>query len=214
MLISEYLFLYGLDENSKKNEMKNLRILLAGAMLFDLEQKGLIVIHPTESIIIGPIVELKNPKLTNNVVLDEAIREISSKKRDFPVSYWLSKFRNKKHERLVIENLIHSKNIQQVGKKFEILRSEIKDEMNNSFVQIILKDHEPEEKFRLLLMISCLRSVNWKLLPNEINYKDTTIKERLREFQEMMVKDKVGFYIAMQVPKTTYKVGGSITYRF
>ncbi|MFW9853246.1 MAG: hypothetical protein ACFFDS_09895, partial [Candidatus Thorarchaeota archaeon] len=139
---------------------------------------------------------------------------IASRKRDFPVPYWLSKFRSKNFRKLIINNLIYNKYIQQVGKKYEILKPVIKDEISNKIIDCIIKNHEPDIKLKLILMLSCLRTVNWKLLPHIINCKDDVIKERIEEFQEMMVKDKVGFYVAMQVPKTTYRVGGSITYRF
>jgi hypothetical protein len=214
MLISENLFLYSIDEKSKKSELKNLPILLAGAILYDLELNGIITIQPAENIIVGPIVHLANPNKTGNAVLDVATNEILSRKRNFPVPYWLSKFRNKKIRKIIVENLILTKYIQQIGKKFEITKPVIRDEITNKIINVLLKDHEPDKEFRLFLMLSCLRSVNWKLLPREINYGDDIIKERLENLQEMMVKDTVGFYIAMQVPKTTYRVGGSYSYRF
>lgn len=214
MLISETLFLYSIDEESKKIELKNFPILLAGAILYDLESEGIITIQPFESVIIGPLVHLEVVKKTGNLIFDEAIDAILSRKRDFPVPYWLTKFRNKKFRKLVIDNLIHNKYIQQIGKKYEIIKPVIKDEINNKIINCIIKNHEPDNKLKLFLMLSCLRTVNWKLLPDIINHKDKVIKERIEEFQETMVKDKVGFYVAMQVPKTTYRVGGSITYRF
>ncbi|MHA1955026.1 MAG: GPP34 family phosphoprotein [Candidatus Heimdallarchaeaceae archaeon] len=194
--------------------MKNLPILLAGAILYDLELEGIVTIQPAQNIIIGPLVHLNNITKPGNPILDGAIDSIISGKRNFPVSYWLSKFKSKKFRNLIIENLIHFKHIQQIGKKFEILNSIVKNEINEKIVYCVVKDLEPDKKLRLLLMLACLRSVNWKLLPDEIDFKDETIKEILEEYQEMMVKDTVGFYIAMQVPKTTYKIGGSIAYRF
>ena len=214
MLISETLFLYSIDEESKKIEMKNLPILLAGAILYDLELEGIITIQSLQNMILGPLVNQRDIKKTGNPILDGAIDSILSKKRDFTVPYWLSKFRSKNIRNNVINNLISNKYIQQIGKRYEILKPSVKFEIADGIIGCILKNQEPDEKFRLFMMLSCLRSVNWDLLPSEINYKDDTIKERLEEYQEMMVKDKVGFYVAMQVPKTTYKIGGSITYRF
>ncbi len=160
------------------------------------------------------MVHLENVKETGNPILEAALDALSSRKRNFPVSYWLSKFRSKNYRKIIIANLIQNKYIQQDGKKYSILRPTIRDEINNKIINCVLKDHEPDNKLKRILMLSCLRSVNWKLLPNIINYKDEMIKERLEEYQEMMVKDKVGFYIAMQVPRTTYRVGGSISYRY
>ena len=194
--------------------MKNLPILLAGAILYDLELEGIVTIQPAQNIIIGPLVQISNIKKTGNSNLDSAIDSIISRKRNFPVSYWLSKFKSKTFRNLIIENLIHYKHIQQIGKKFEILNSTVKNEINEKIVYCVVKDLEPDKKLKLLLMLACLRSVNWKLLPTEIDYKDETIKEILEEYQEMMVKDTVGFYVAMQVPKTTYRIGGSFSYRF
>ena len=214
MLVSENLFLYSIDEHSKKSEMKSLPILLAGAILFDLELEGIISIQPAQNIIIGPIVQLNNIKKTGNPILDGAIDAFISRKRNYPVPYWLSKFRNKNFKRMIINNLVLNKFLQQDGKRFEILKSTFRYELDENIISCIIKEHEPDNKFNKFLMLSCLRSVNWKLLPNEIDHKDEMIKERLEEFQEMMVKDTVGFYVAMQVPKTTYRVGGSISYRF
>ena len=194
--------------------MKNLSIFLAGAILYDLELNGIISIQPAEDIIIGPMVHLIDHKKTGNAILDAATNEILSRKRNFPVPYWLSKFRNKKFRKIIVEDLILSKYIQQLGKRFEIIKPVIRDEIDNKIINCLLKDHEPDNEFRIFLMLSCLRTVNWKLLPSEIDYNDDIIKERLENFQEMMVKDTVGFYIAMQVPKTTYRVGGSYSYRF
>jgi len=214
MLITEKLFLYSIDEKSKKNELKNLSILLAGAILYDLELNGIISIQPAENLIIGPLVHLLETKKTGNIILEAAINEIISRKRNFPVPYWLSKFRSKKFRKFIIESLSDAQYIHPLGKKFDILKPVIRDEINNKLINSLLKDHEPDNEFRLFLMLSCLRSVNWKLLPSEIDYRDEMIKERLENYQEMMVKDKIGFYIAMQVPKTTYRIGGSISYRF
>ncbi len=52
MLIAETLFLYSIDEKSKKSEMKNLSILLSGAILYDLELQGIITIQPAENMIL------------------------------------------------------------------------------------------------------------------------------------------------------------------
>ena len=214
MLISESLFLYGISEESKKNEMKSLPVLLAGAILFDLELKGIITIQPAQNIIIGPLVRLNNIKKTGNIILDGAIDALISRKRNFPVPYWLSKFKSKNFKKLIIENLIFNKYLNQIGKKFEILKTTALYEIDDSIISSIIKEHVPDDKLTKFLMLSCLRSINWKLLPNEINFKDESVKEILEEFQEMMVKDTVGFYVAMQVPKTTYRVGGGIAYRF
>lgn len=214
MLISETLFLYSINEKSKKIDMKNLSILLSGAIVYDLELEGMISIEPAQNIIIGPLVHINSTKKTGNIILDGAIDVIISRKRNFPVPYWLSKFRSKNFKNLIINNLISNKYLQQSGKKFEILKPTVRYEISDSIINSINKEYEPDHIFSKFLMLACLRSVNWKLLPNGIDYKDPSIKERLEEFQEMMVKDTVGFYVAMQVPKTTYRVGGSIAYRF
>ena len=108
MLISETLFLYSIDEESKKTKMKNFPILLAGAILFDLELEGIITIQPFESVIIGPLVHLEVVKKTGNQVFDAAIDAILSRKRDFPIPYWLTKFRSKNFRKLTVNNLIHN----------------------------------------------------------------------------------------------------------
>jgi hypothetical protein len=214
MLISESLFLYSINEQSKKSEMKSFQILLSGAILFDLELEGIITIQPAQNIIIGPLVHLGNIKKTGNKILDNARDALIARKRSYPVPYWLSKFRHKSFRRTIIENLSLNKYLHQIGKKFETLKPSFKSEIDNKLIDCINKMYEPDQRFIKFLMLACLRTVNWKLLPNVIDYKDESIKERIEEFQEMMVKDTVGFYVAMQVPKTTYRVGGSIAYRF
>ena len=117
-------------------------------------------------------------------------------------------------KKLVTDNLVFNKYIQQSGKKFGILNTSFKSDLKNSIIDCINKDHEPDDKFTKFLMLACLRRVNWKLLPYAIDTKDENIKEKLIDFQEMLFKDTAGFYVAMQVPKTTYRIGGSIKYRF
>ena len=68
-----------------------------------------------------------------------------------------------------------------------------------------MHNQEPDEKLRNLLMLLCLRTVNWEVLPKPIDIKNEKVKFRLTTFQEMNFKDEIGFYLTNLVPKTVYR---------
>lgn len=206
MLLTEILFLYSIDEKSKKIKMKNLSKLLSGALLYDLENEGLVTFHQTgktylkTKLILNKIGKIENP------LLDEAINVIGPQKKNFSISHWLKIFPNLNLQKIIIDNLTLNKYILQNGRKFQILNQVKKEEINDQIINCILKNHKPDNKFKLFLMLICLRKVNWKLLPKEINFKDEKIKEKLKEYRDMLFEDKIGWHVGMQIPQIRFLI--------
>ena len=151
MLIVEELFLIGLDEDSKKNELKSLSVLLAGAILHDLKHQKIISILPTDSLIKGPLIQLETSSTTGNLFIDEIVTTLNSAKKNFPIFYWLTKFKGKKYTKLIVNSLEASNSIKIIGKKYELIKPEIKTEITEKIVNCILHNQEPDEKLRNLL---------------------------------------------------------------
>ena len=130
---------------------------------------------------------------------------MNSTKKDFPIYYWLTKFKGKKYNKLIVDSLEASSSIKKIGKKYELIKPEIKVEITEKIVNCILHNQEPNEKLRNLLMLLSLRTVNWEVLPKPIDIKNEKVKFRLTTFQEMNFKDEIGFYLTNLVPKTVYR---------
>jgi hypothetical protein len=204
MLIVEELFLIGIDEGSKKNELKSIPFLSAGAILYDLKAAKIISLIQPSTLVKGVLVHLEKKDNTGNALLDEAISEISSSKKDRPVAHWLSKFKGNKYEKLVIRSLSSLNQIKVSDKNYEIINSETKDEILNNVIKYILQEQEPDDKSRALLMLLSLRSANWEVLSKKVDVKDEKIKNRLVTFQKMNWEDQIGYYLKDIDPGMTF----------
>lgn len=205
MLIVEELFLIGIDKESKKNELKSLPFLSAGAILYDLKVAKIISLVQPSTLVKGVLVHLENTENTGNALLDEVVSELSSKKKDRPVAHWLSKLKGNKYEKLVIDSLSSLNHIKVLDKNYEIINTEVKDEILNNITNYILQEQEPDDKSSALLMLLSLRTVNWAILSKKIDIKDEKVKNKLLTFQKMNWEDQIGYYLTNIDPGITFQ---------
>ena len=59
---------------------------------------------------------------------------MNSTKKDFPIYYWLTKFKGKKYNKLIVDSLEASSSIKKIGKKYELIKPEIKAEITKKIV--------------------------------------------------------------------------------